>query len=161
MMIFALHFLLGYTYGLFAEWFIHKEILHRYGKGKNAIFKFHWSSHHSDARRFEFIDPSYNESLLAWNAATKELLSLLFLVAIHTPVLFFAPGAYAALIFSVIEYYFKHRKAHKNPEWAKEKLVWHFDHHMGKIQDMNWGVRRDIVDRLLGTRVKYTTKNNY
>ena len=43
----------------------------------------------------------------------------------------------------------------KNVEWAKENIPWHYDHHMGKNQDANWGVTTDWVDRLLNTRIKY------
>lgn len=40
-------------------------------------------------------------------------------------------------------------------EWAKKHVPWHYDHHMGKNQDANWGVTTDWVDKLLGTRIKY------
>ena len=155
-MIFALQFLVGYIYGYFLEWFIHKELLHKHGKRKNSILSFHFKIHHKESRRNNFIDSAYNASFLSWNAATKEIAALLFLLLIHTPIVFFAPGAFAASVFSIVEYYIKHRMAHKNPDWAKRKLVWHYDHHMGKIQDANWGVRSDFVDRLLGTRIYYT-----
>ena len=39
--------------------------------------------------------------------------------------------------------------------WCKEKLPWHYDHHMGKNQDANWGVTTDWVDKILKTRIKY------
>jgi len=155
-MIFALQFFIGYVYGHFLEWFIHKEVLHKYGKRKNSILSFHFGVHHKEARRLGFVDPAYLASIFSWNAATKEIAALFFLIFLHLPLCFIAPGLFAACIFSVAEYYIKHRRAHKNPEWAKSKLVWHFDHHMGKIQDANWGVRRDYVDRLLGTRIYYT-----
>ena len=37
-------------------------------------------------------------------------------------------------------------------------LPWHYDHHMGKNQNANWGVTTDWVDRLAGTRIKYLHK---
>tara|TARA_A100001011_G_scaffold387004_1_gene464019 strand:+ start:1162 stop:1632 length:471 start_codon:yes stop_codon:yes gene_type:complete len=155
-MIFALQFILGYIYGHFLEWFIHKDILHKYGKKKKHPFSFHYRSHHRAAKKNGFIDEAYLSSIFSWDAATKEVASLLFLIAIHIPVYFVAPGLFAACVFSVAEYYYKHIRAHRNPEWAKRNLVWHYDHHMGKIQDANWGVRSDFVDRLLGTRIYYT-----
>ena len=42
-----------------------------------------------------------------------------------------------------------------DPAWAREKVPWHYDHHMAPNQDANWGVRRDWVDRLMGTREVY------
>ena len=49
-------------------------------------------------------------------------------------------------------YYRLHRKAHLDPEWAREHLPWHYDHHMAPDQECNWGVTNDWVDRLMGTR---------
>jgi len=53
-----------------------------------------------------------------------------------------------------------HRKAHLDTEWGKKNLPWHYDHHMGKNQNANWGVTTDWVDRLAGTRIKYLHKQN-
>ncbi len=154
-MIFAVQFLIGYVYGHFLEWFLHKYILHKYGKVKGSVLSFHYKEHHNDVRKNDFIDPAYN-TWYGWNAASKEIIALCFLIIIHFPLYFFAPGLYAACIYSIAEYYIIHRKAHKDSDWAAKKLVWHYDHHMGKVQDANWGVRSDLVDRLFGTRIYYT-----
>ena len=34
-------------------------------------------------------------------------------------------------------------------------MPWHYDHHLGKNQDANWGVTTDWVDRVFGTRIEY------
>ena len=34
-------------------------------------------------------------------------------------------------------------------------MPWHYDHHMGKNQHMNWGVRLPIIDLIMKTRVKF------
>ena len=62
---------------------------------------------------------------------------------------------YIVLVISVVEYYYKHRRSHTNPEWAKRNVPWHYDHHMGKNQHLNWGVRSSIFDNLFGTRKVY------
>jgi len=33
-------------------------------------------------------------------------------------------------------------------------MPWHYDHHMGKNQDSNWGVTVEWVDKLFNTREK-------
>ncbi len=45
--------------------------------------------------------------------------------------------------------------SHLDPMWCRENLPWHYDHHMGPNQDMNYGVTTDWVDRLMGTREVY------
>ena len=48
-----------------------------------------------------------------------------------------------------------HRKSHIDVEWAKKNMPWHYDHHLGLDQDSNFGIRSDIMDRLLYTRKPY------
>ena len=59
------------------------------------------------------------------------------------------------MLFSTMQYYYIHRKAHLNPEWAKENLIWHYEHHMSLNQNKNFGIRSDLIDRILGTRKRY------
>lgn len=35
-----------------------------------------------------------------------------------------------------------HRRSHLEPEWAKKRIPWHYDHHMNSNQDANWCVTR-------------------
>ena len=58
---------------------------------------------------------------------------------------------------SSFHYHRVHKRAHLDPEWAKVHVPWHYDHHMGKNQHANWGVRSDVIDRVMGTRIVYTT----
>ena len=53
-----------------------------------------------------------------------------------------------------MRYFYYHRRAHLNVEWGKKKMPWHYDHHMGKNQDSNWGVTVEWVDKLFKTREK-------
>ena len=47
------------------------------------------------------------------------------------------------------------RRAHLDPEWAREHLPWHYDHHMGRDQNANWCVTYPLFDYVMGTRRKY------
>ena len=152
---FLVEFFIVYIYGHFAEWLIHKDLLHRFGKKSKDLFSFHYRSHHYSAKKNSFKDDAYNSFIPSYDAAGKEIVYLLILVAAHVPVLIVSYGAFFAVLFSACEYYYKHRRAHSCPEWAKKNLIWHYDHHMGKNQDANWGVRSDFVDRLFKTRIKY------
>jgi len=48
-----------------------------------------------------------------------------------------------------------HKLYHLDPEWAREHLSWHYDHHMGTDQDANWCVTHPWFDELMGTRQPY------
>ena len=41
---------------------------------------------------------------------------------------------------------------------GKKYVPWHYDHHMGKNQDANWGVTTDWVDKLAGTKSSHPSK---
>ncbi len=146
---------IGYLYGHLAEWFIHKYILHGWGKNKNSLFSFHFYEHHRASRLNNFKDSAYSESIFQWNQISKEIFYLTLLISAHIPLFIFFPFFTSALFYSALEYYYLHRKSHLDPEWAREHLPWHFDHHMALTQDMNWGVRSDWVDQMFKTRLEY------
>jgi len=74
---------------------------------------------------------------------------------LHIPTIIISPLFYYTLIICAIRYFKIHKKSHLDVGWCKDHLPWHYDHHMGKNQDANWGVTTDWIDRLLGTRIKY------
>ena len=82
-------------------------------------------------------------------------MGLILLALLHSPLYFLSLPFYLGLLYGGLGYYFVHKQAHLDPEWAKKHVPWHYDHHMGKNQDANWGVTTDWVDRLMGTRIKY------
>ena len=55
--------------------------------------------------------------------------------------------------YSAGNYYYIHRRAHLEPDWAKRKIPWHYDHHMNSNQDANWCVTKPWFDYVMGTRV--------
>jgi|6_EtaG_2_1085325.scaffolds.fasta_scaffold06549_3 sterol desaturase/sphingolipid hydroxylase (fatty acid hydroxylase superfamily) len=144
-----------WIYGYILEYSIHRWLLHKVGSKKGRIFSFHFYGHHRFARLNGFFDKSYTGFPVRLDPAGKELLSLLLLFVIHIPVIMYLPWTLPVIVFSLGQYYYVHRKSHNNPEWAKSNLVWHYDHHMGLNQNKNYGVRSDIIDRLVGTRVRY------
>ncbi|WP_256361207.1 hypothetical protein [Methylomonas koyamae] len=58
----------------------------------------------------------------AWNAQSKELAVLAGIVTLHLPLLFYLPFFVMALYAALALYYYKHRRAHLDPEWAKRHL---------------------------------------
>ena len=131
------------------------SILHKFAAKKGRIFSFHWYGHHSTARLNGFIDSSYFGNPFKINSAGKELFALSSIILIHLPLVFYFPWAFAMMCASSASYYYLHRKSHRNPEWAMKNLRWHYDHHMALNQNANYGVRSDIIDRVVGTR-EYT-----
>src|ERR1017187_452561 len=136
----------------FFEWCFHKYILHGLGKNPKSFWSFHWKDHHRHARRLNMMDPDYETSLFVWNAQTKELSVFVLGGIISSPLIYWLPVVYMTFIYCSGRYYFTHRKSHTHEGWAKEKLPWHYDHHMGPNQDLNWGVTRPWADIVLGTR---------
>ncbi len=143
---------LGLLYANAGEWLLHKYVLHGLGKKKGSFWSFHWHEHHRASRRQEMMDEGYHRSLLHWNAQTKEAAALAGLAVLHLPLLPVAPFFTGALLFSIGRYYRVHKRAHVEPQWAREHLPWHYDHHMGPNQDANWCVSHPFFDKVMGTR---------
>ena len=137
---------------------MHKRMLHERGKKKGSFWNFHFFDHHNEARRNAMRDAAYEMRWFfpfQWNSRTKEALSLAAGLLIWIPLLTVIPGFASASIYATFNYYYTHKRAHLDPEWARRKLPWHYDHHMGPDQEANWGVTRPWFDILLGTRIPY------
>jgi sterol desaturase/sphingolipid hydroxylase (fatty acid hydroxylase superfamily) len=141
--------LAAWFYSHIFEYLVHRHILHSNKNFKRA-FKHHFSQHHGTSRKNQMYDESY-ENLVS---SKFEIIGLSFAALIHFPLVFFFPYAYATLLLAMITYYIVHRKAHTDVAWGKKYMPWHHDHHMGKNQHLNWGVRLPIIDHIAGTRVK-------
>jgi hypothetical protein len=146
---FLTQIVVGYIYGHIAEYFLHR-FLHARGKKKKSLFGFHFHDHHKTARLNGFRDDNYADTIFQWNEIGKEVFYLTLTVLSHLPVVIVAPWFFATLVVSAIEYYWVHRKSHLNPAWAEVHLHWHWAHHM-KNQNKSWGVRSNLIDRILGT----------
>lgn len=150
-----IHFLLGFPLGLFAEnageWVMHRYILHGLGKSPESIWNYHWAEHHRLSKQHGMIDPGYRNWPNHWNTQGKEAAFLLLIVLIHLPLVWVLPGYIAGMYAALACYYYRHRKAHLDPEWARRHLPWHYRHHMGTHSDANWCIGWPWCDRLLGT----------
>jgi len=141
-----LQFVLGWFYGHIFEYIAHRYLLHGRKRFKR-LFRNHFKSHHNISRKNQMYDSSY-ENLLS---SKFEVISLSLALIIHLPFLSFAPYFFAAILWSVMAYYIIHKISHVNTDWGKRWLPWHYEHHMGKNQHINWGVRLPIIDMLFRT----------
>lgn len=132
---------LAWVYSHIFEYIIHRWFLHNHKLFKFA-FKNHFSKHHKIARNNKMYDETY-KSLVS---SKFEIFGLLIAAILHLPILIVFPYAYGTLLFSLTSYYVLHRKSHIDVEWGKRWLPWHYEHHMGKNQHKNWGVRLPIID---------------
>ena len=146
---------LGIVVANAGEWLIHKHVLHGMGKVKGTFWSFHWHEHHRACRQHEHRDDGYDRSVFGWHSQGKEAAALLAGAFVLLPLLPVAPLFTLTMWGSGVNYWRVHRRAHRDPDWAREHLPWHYDHHMGPNQDSNWGVTHDWWDRILGTRVPY------
>ena len=146
---------LGLLYENWGEWFIHKRVLHDMGRNKKSFWAFHWHEHHGSSRKNGFVDPHYQRSLWSWTSQSKEALLLVVGALAHLPLVSIAPGFVIGLYFAMLRYYVMHKRSHLDPEWARAKLPWHYDHHMGPNQDSNWCVTKPWFDDFMGTREVY------
>ena len=146
---------LALLYANAGEWLIHKYVLHGLGKKKKSFFSFHWAEHHRACRKHAFADPDYERPLIGNHAQGKEALALVGLMVAHAPLFPVAPWFTATVWYSALDYFYKHRRSHLDPAWAKVHLKHHYDHHMGREQDANWCVTRPWFDHIMGTRIDY------
>lgn len=161
MLKFASQFVGGLLIANAFEWAAHKYILHgtprkgqpRYSPSP-ASMNSHWT-HHRMVRKTQFADECYEHGI-SDERTRLELLSLAVVATAASGVTLLASrqnkGFVAAYWYSAANYFYVHRRAHLEPEWAKKSIPWHYDHHMNTIQDANWCVTRPWFDYLMGTR---------
>jgi hypothetical protein len=156
----AVQFSLGLLYANAGEWLMHKYILHALGSKKDSFWSYHLQEHHAVCVRNRMRDPGYQKiCLTTWNTQSKELVVLASIVLLHIPMLLLFPSFIVAVYVSLALYYYKHRKAHLDPVWAKRHLRWHYEHHLGGNICANWCVTWPLFDYVLRTRVKSKTQD--
>jgi sterol desaturase/sphingolipid hydroxylase (fatty acid hydroxylase superfamily) len=146
---------LGFVVSNAYEWFAHRYVLHGFGKRRESFYSFHFHEHHQASRRHDMIDDKYERSPFGWHSQGKEVLALASALLPMYALVPWAPLFVLTLTYTTFEYYYCHRRAHRDPAWAKKHLPWHYDHHMGPDQDQNWCVTRPWFDHVMGTRVPY------
>lgn len=148
-------FCLGLIYANFGEWLMHRYIFHGLGKNPKSFWAYHLYDHHARCLANNMVDPGYqNFDFHSWNTQSKELAILIGIVLFHMPLVWLSPIFVSALYASLALYYYRHRKAHLDPEWAQQHLRWHYEHHLCGTRPANWCVTWPWCDYLLGTRVK-------
>ena len=152
-------FLAGLAVANGFEWVAHKYILHgthRAGKPRYSpvpdSMKSHWE-HHREVRKTDFHDQGYVEGISNWRTK-NEIISLAVVAGVFGTAFYpVSKGMSLAVLYCAGNYYYIHRRAHLEPEWAMKRIPWHYDHHMNSNQDANWCVTKPWFDYILGTRV--------
>jgi sterol desaturase/sphingolipid hydroxylase (fatty acid hydroxylase superfamily) len=151
--------MIGIPLGLLAanatEWVVHKHVLHGLGRNKKSFWSFHWHEHHRASRQNGFRDDDYEKPVFGLHAQGKEALALAASAVAVAPLFPVAPFLVGTLWYSAANYYRAHKRSHLDPEWAREHLPWHYDHHMGPNQHANWCVTKPWFDLIMGTREVY------
>ena len=140
----------GYDYVKVAENLAHKYLLHDLGKDKESFWSFHFHYHHKAAIKYGMLDPAYFEPWWLNASRAKEVLALFGAFLVHIPLALKYPYFVAGIGAGIGEYYYKHKKAHLDPEWALEHMRNHVLHHLHD-QNKYWGVTSGAVDKILGT----------
>src|SRR5436190_15031742 len=97
-----------------AEWVLHRYVLHKMGKKRDSFWSFHFHEHHQASRRNEMIDDKYEGLPIRWDAQGKEVLGLVAATLPFLPLAPVAPFFVGTLIYGTVDYYMKHRRAHRD-----------------------------------------------
>ena len=141
MMLAVLLFAVGFCYGSFVEFFIHKKFFHDFGKKRDSLFAFHLREHHLISRRNNFYDLRFS-----W----REALGMPLVLALHLPVLAFSIPLYAGMATYGVLFLIIHNMLHRYPSFAKRFFWWHWNHHM-KNQNKSYNVVLPIADLVFRT----------
>ena len=138
----------------YAEWAMHKYAFHGLGRKRTSVFSFHYHEHHQAVRRNGFYDAAYEGPVWTTPTQFREAVGLLAVGAAHLPLFPIAPFYTTTFWYCLWRYRRDHRRAHLDPDWARDHLPCHYDHHMGD-QDQNFAICWPWVDNLTGTRVAF------
>jgi hypothetical protein len=149
--------MLGFPIGLLTvnafEWYAHKVWLHEFpAQHRNSPFFTH-IRHHKRARLNGFHDEGYVNSMWKDQEMFNEKVALIGLAGAGTLFAPVAPFFTLGVWYGAWNYWSAHAKSHLDPEYARTRMPWHYDHHMNASQDANWCVTRPWFDYLMGTRV--------
>lgn len=148
---------LGYIYATAMEWVVHNLVYHKLGRALGGTWNFHLKEHHRDTRRGRGVDASFAERRWGWNAHGREAMGLALMVLLHLPLVLLSTTGivtFATIAGMAVYYHYCHWKSHADPAWCRERLPWHWEHHMGRTLDANYCLTSDWFDRLMGTRVR-------
>lgn len=149
--------MIGFPIALFVangfEWYAHKVWLHEFpSKHRDAPFFTH-IRHHKRARLNGFHDEGYRNSMWRDQEMFNEKVALIAISVGVTPLAPIAPFFTLGVYYSAWNYWSAHSKSHLDPEYARQRMPWHYDHHMNASQDANWCVTKPWFDYIMGTRI--------
>jgi hypothetical protein len=135
------------------EWYAHKMLLHEYPrKHRNSPFFTH-IRHHKHVRLHGFHDQNYHETMWQNQEVFLEKAMLIGAAGVFTPLLPVAPFFVGGVYYSAWRYWYVHSRCHLDPDYARARIPWHYDHHMNVSEEANWCVTRPWFDYIMGTRV--------
>ncbi len=142
---------LGFLLGSLIEWSAHRYLLHNFSLKR--LSHAHFRIHHRNCRKNHGFDDDYVALLPRdYDHGWSEIIFLAVGVLLAIPLAFLSVWLWIALLMHAVLYYVLHRKFHLEPEWGKKYMPWHWEHHMGKNQNANWGVTNPIFDWIFKTR---------
>jgi sterol desaturase/sphingolipid hydroxylase (fatty acid hydroxylase superfamily) len=135
----------------YGEWATHKYLLHGLGRDKRSRLAFHYHQHHQAVRRNGGYDPAYEGPVWSTPTQAREAIGLTVIALAHAPLFAIAPFYTSTIWYCLYRYRRNHRRAHLDPQWGRDHLPWHYEHHMGD-QDKNFGVVWSWFDVVAKTR---------
>ena len=149
--------ILGFVFGSLVEWIAHRYFLHNFSK--RLFSNSHFSVHHKKCRKHNNFDDDYlNFPPSSLGGGGSEIVLLVSLIVAFTPTILISFWLWVGLLGHSCLYYFLHRKSHVDVEWGKKWMPWHWDHHMGRDQNCNWGVTNPTFDYVFRTRKTYSNR---
>jgi len=146
-------FFAGVVLGWLIEWWAHKYLLHNFSR---RLFSYaHFSIHHRNCRKNGFYDADYEVfPPKEMDRGLMEVILIVSAIVAAMPIMLLSFWLWLGVSCHAVFYYFIHRKSHLDVEWGKKWLPWHYQHHMGKDQNANWGVTNPVFDHIFRTRKK-------
>lgn len=145
----------AYVVSSLLEWWAHAKLFHGVFPRLGKRWNFHLGEHHLEVRRANGHDGAYDRLFGGWNAHTRENTVLAINALIDLPFALWNPWFYGGTVAMAFLYHYVHRRAHRDPQWCQRWLPWHWEHHMGKSGNANFGVTSCWVDYLMGTRRRF------
>ena len=143
--------MLGLAIGSVVEWVAHRYVLHNFSI--KQLSHSHFSVHHRNSRKNSCLDVDYlTFPPTKYTSGLGEIIMLSLLGLLVLPVFWYNTPLWMGLTSHIFLYYYMHRRFHLDPKWGKRWMRWHWDHHMGADQNINWGVTNPIFDHIVGTR---------
>jgi sterol desaturase/sphingolipid hydroxylase (fatty acid hydroxylase superfamily) len=142
-------FIFGYVSSHILEYIAHRYLFHN--KFFRRMYKLHMIEHHGSVIKSKFVDNDYISKSAIYHSNETLYIFLLLLVCLPLTLNIYFSFIYCGLAIGALQYLYVHIKSHVDPQWALKNVPWHVEHHLGKNQNINWGVRTDILDVLFNS----------